>query len=57
MMCSAAAVCIVEAENVVEVGEIDPDSVHVPSIYVKRLVQATGLEKPIERRTVRPRPR
>lgn len=57
MMCSAAAVCIVEAENVVEVGEIDPDSVHVPSIYVKRLVQATGLEKPIERRTVQPRPR
>jgi 3-oxoacid CoA-transferase subunit A len=57
MMCSAAAVCIVEAENIVEVGEIDPDAVHVPSIFVKRLVQATALEKPIERRTVLPRPR
>jgi 3-oxoacid CoA-transferase subunit A len=53
IMCSAAALCIVEAENVVEVGEIASDSVHVPSIYVKRLVHATGLQKLIERRTVR----
>jgi 3-oxoacid CoA-transferase subunit A len=55
MMCAAARVCIVEAEHIVEVGEIDPDHVHVPSIYVKRIVQAVGLKKPIERRTVRPR--
>jgi 3-oxoacid CoA-transferase subunit A len=55
MMCAAAKVCIVEAEHIVEVGEIDPDHVHVPSIYVKRIVQAVGLKKPIERRTVRPR--
>jgi len=57
MMCAAARICVVEAENVVEVGEIDPDQVHVPSIYVKRIVRAQGLAKPIERRTVRPRPR
>jgi 3-oxoacid CoA-transferase subunit A len=56
MMCAAAEVCIVEAENIVAVGRIDPDAVHVPSIYVTRLIQATGLEKPIERRTVLPRP-
>src|SRR5574342_1270171 len=55
MMCAAARVCIVEAEHIVEVGEIPPDQIHVPSIYVKRLVQARDLKKPIERRTVRPR--
>jgi len=57
MMCAAARVCIAEAEQIVEVGTLDPDQIHVPSIYVKRLVQARDLQKPIERRTVRPRPR
>lgn len=57
LMCSAATVSIVEAESVVAVGEMDPDAVHVPGIYVTRLVQAHGLEKPIERRTVLARPR
>ncbi len=57
MMCAAARVCIVEAEHIVEVGTLDPDQIHVPGIYVKRLVQAQDLQKPIERRTVRPRPR
>jgi 3-oxoacid CoA-transferase subunit A len=56
MMCAAATVCIAEAEHIVEVGRIDPDTVHVPSICVQRLVQAVGLVKPIERRTVLPRP-
>ncbi len=55
MMCAAARVCIVEAEQVEEVGQIPPDQIHVPSIYVKRVVQAAGLKKPIERRTLRPR--
>jgi 3-oxoacid CoA-transferase subunit A len=55
MMCAAARVCIVEAEHIVEVGQLDPGQIHVPSIYVKRIVQAVGLKKPIERRTVRPR--
>jgi 3-oxoacid CoA-transferase subunit A len=57
MMCAAGRVCIVEVEHLVEVGELDPDQVHVPSIYVKRIVVAKDLKKPIERRTVRPRPR
>jgi len=57
MMCAAGKVCVAEVEHLVEVGEIDPDQVHVPSIYVKRIVVAKDLKKPIERRTVRPRPR
>jgi 3-oxoacid CoA-transferase subunit A len=57
MVCAAAKVCIVEAEHIVKVGEIEPDQVHVPGIYVKRIVEAKGLQKWIERRTVRPRPR
>src|SRR5512139_2407380 len=57
MMCAAGRTCIVEVEHLVEVGELDPDHVHVPSIYVKRIVVAKDLRKPIERRTVRPRPR
>jgi 3-oxoacid CoA-transferase subunit A len=57
MMCAAARICIVEAEHIVEVGTLDPDHIHVPSVYVQRLVQARDLQKPIERRTVRPRPR
>jgi 3-oxoacid CoA-transferase subunit A len=44
-----------EVEQVVAVGEIDPDAVHSPSIYVKRLVLGKGYVKPIERRTVRRR--
>ncbi len=55
MMCAAAAITIVEAESIVPVGSLDPDSIHVPSIYVQRLVLAEGLRKPIERRTIRPR--
>ncbi|HTP49848.1 MAG TPA: CoA transferase subunit A [Anaeromyxobacteraceae bacterium] len=55
MMCAAGKVCVVEAEEIVEVGQIESDQVHVPSIYVKRIVQAVGMKKPIERRTLRPR--
>lgn len=55
MMCKAAKVTIVEAEEIVEVGELDPDQIHVPSIYVHRLVQGRNYEKWIERRTTRPR--
>jgi 3-oxoacid CoA-transferase subunit A len=55
IMATAAKVTIVEAEHVVALGELDPDQVHVPSIYVKRLVKGARYEKWIERRTVRPR--
>jgi 3-oxoacid CoA-transferase subunit A len=54
-MCGAARVTVAEVEEVLPVGAIDPDAVHAPSIYVKRLVHGTGYVKPIERRTVRPR--
>jgi 3-oxoacid CoA-transferase subunit A len=51
----AGKITIVEVEELVEVGELDPDQVHLPSIYVQRIFQGTSYEKPIEQRTVRPR--
>ncbi|WP_242392879.1 CoA transferase subunit A [Anaeromyxobacter oryzisoli] len=56
MMAAAAAVTIAEAEQIVEPGELDPDRVHTPGIYVKRVVKGERYERWIERRTVRPRP-
>ena len=53
MMATAAKVTIAEVEHLVEVGELDPDGVHTPSVYVKRIFQGTLFEKKIERRTVR----
>ncbi len=53
MMATAAKVTIAEVEHLVEVGEIDPDLVHTPSIYVKRIFQGELYERRIERRTVR----
>jgi 3-oxoacid CoA-transferase subunit A len=55
MMCAAAKVTVAEAPTVVPAGEIDPDLVITPSIYVKRVVKGEKYEKWIERRTVRPR--
>jgi 3-oxoacid CoA-transferase subunit A len=54
VMATAARVTIAEAERVVAPGELDPDQVHTPGIYVKRLVLGAGYQKWIERRTVRP---
>jgi 3-oxoacid CoA-transferase subunit A len=51
----AGKVTIVEVEELVAVGAIEPDQVHLPSIYVHRIFQGTNYEKPIEQRTVRPR--
>jgi 3-oxoacid CoA-transferase subunit A len=56
LMCMAAKVTIVEAEHIVKLGELDPDHIHVPSVFVKRIVQGTNYKKWIEQRTVRPRP-
>src|SRR5689334_23628787 len=53
MMATAAKVTIVEVEHLVNVGEIGPDQVMTPSIYVKRIFQGNGYEKRIERRTLR----
>src|SRR5687767_865312 len=49
----AGAVCIAEVEQLVEVGDIDPDHVHLPGIYVDRIVHNPAPEKRIEQRTVR----
>lgn len=53
MMATAAEITIAEVEHLVEPGELDPDLVHTPSIYVKRIFQGDAYEKRIERRTVR----
>jgi len=53
MMATAAKITIAEVEHLVEPGEIDPDLVHTPGVYVKRIIQGTNYEKRIERRTLR----
>ena len=55
MMATAAETTVVEAEELVEVGDIQPDCVHTPGIYVDRIVKCTINEKRIEFRTVRQR--
>lgn len=53
MIATAAPITIAEVEELVEPGEIPPDQIHTPSIYVKRIFQTQNQEKRIERRTVR----
>lgn len=55
MMATAGSTCVAEVEDLVEVGELDMDCIHVPAIYVDRIIQGTGYEKRIERRTTTPR--
>lgn len=52
MMAAAGKVTVAEVEEIVPVGSLDPDNIHTPGIYVKRLIQGTH-EKRIEQRTVR----
>jgi 3-oxoacid CoA-transferase subunit A len=50
----AGRICIAQVEELVEPGELDPDCIHLPGVYVHRLVEVGGdIEKRIERRTVR----
>ena len=53
MMATAAKITIAEVEHLVPVGEIEPDAVHTPGVYVKRIFQGEVYEKLIEKRTVR----
>ena len=53
MMATAAKVTIAEVEELVEPGALDPDKVHTPSVYVKRIFQGTNYERRIEKRTLR----
>jgi 3-oxoacid CoA-transferase subunit A len=55
VMATAAEVTVVEVEEIVETGAIDPDCVHTPGIYVQRIVTSTINEKRIEKLTVRER--
>ncbi|MFT3799430.1 CoA transferase subunit A [Microbacterium sp.] len=50
----AGRVCIAQVEELVEPGELDPDGVHLPGVYVHRIIEVgTGIDKRIERRTVK----
>jgi 3-oxoacid CoA-transferase subunit A len=53
MMATAATITIAEVEELVDVGSLDPDHIHTPSIFVHRIFQGAGYEKRIERRTTR----
>lgn len=53
MMATAGKICVVEVEEIVEIGELDPDCIHTPGIYVDRIILSKDLEKRIEKRTVR----
>jgi 3-oxoacid CoA-transferase subunit A len=55
LMATAAKITIAEVEHLVEPGEIEPDAVITPSVYVKHILQGTNYEKKIEKRTVRKR--
>jgi 3-oxoacid CoA-transferase subunit A len=55
MMASAARITVAEVEHLVEAGDIDPDHIHTPGIFVKRLVHVPNPVKRIEQRTTRPR--
>lgn len=53
MMASAGRITIAEVEELVPVGELDPNAIHTPGIYVHRIFQGSNYEKRIEQRTVR----
>ena len=53
MVATAGKVCVAEVEIMVEVGELDPDQIHTPGIYVDRIVHNPAPSKRIEQRTVR----
>ena len=56
MMATAGKVTIAEVEELVEIGDLDPDGIHTPGIYVDHILWCQQYEKRIEQRTVRPRP-
>ncbi|GMV39949.1 MAG: putative succinyl-CoA:3-ketoacid coenzyme A transferase subunit A [Myxococcales bacterium] len=54
MMAAAGRVTIAEVEELVEPGELPPDGIHTPGVYVQRIFRGVDYKKPIERRTTRP---
>lgn len=55
MMAMAGTITIAEVEELVPVGELDPNEIHTPGIFVQRIFQGNDYEKRIEQRTVRPK--
>jgi 3-oxoacid CoA-transferase subunit A len=55
MMATAAKITIAEVEHLVEPGELDPEGIHTPGVYVKYIFQGKNYEKRIEQRTTRPK--
>ncbi|HEX9474103.1 MAG TPA: CoA transferase subunit A [Steroidobacteraceae bacterium] len=56
MMASAGRVTVAEVEKLVEPGELDPDQIHTPGIFVQRIIQGPAYRRQIENRTTRKRP-
>ena len=56
VMATAAKVTVAEVEELVEPGQLDPNNIHTPGIFVQRILQGKDYKKPIERVTTRPRP-
>ena len=54
MMATAGKFTVAEVEELVEPGQLDPDTIHSPGIYVQRIIQGRNYEKRIEQRTIRP---
>ncbi len=55
MSAAAGKITVAEVEELVDVGQLDPDQIHTPGIYVQRIFQGAHYEKPIEQRTTRKR--
>lgn len=55
LMATAGKITIAEVEELVEPGELAPDEIHTPGIYVQRVIVGSRFDKPIEQRTTRPR--
>lgn len=53
MIATAGKITVVEVEELVEVGELEPDQIHTPGVYVQRIIKGPSYEKRIEQRTVR----
>ncbi len=56
MMATAGTACVAEVEHLVQPGQLDPDQVHTPGIYIDRILAGAVFEKRIERVTTQPRP-
>ena len=53
IMAMAGKITIAEVEHLVEIGDLDPDQIHTPGIYVHRIFEGKNYEKRIEQRTIR----